>query len=102
LWKKAKIDSIDSLLEACKKDQVSKLPGFGSKTQENIINAIEAYRSNQDQFHFASIADQAAVLVQQLQKIFKTKLISLSGECRRQTNTVASIEIIAAVPSKKM
>src|SRR5690242_17540429 len=36
LWKTAKIDSIDALLEACKKGTISKIPGFGIKTQENI------------------------------------------------------------------
>jgi DNA polymerase (family 10) len=48
LWHDAKIDSLDVLLEACKYNQVAKLAGFGAKTQENIIKAIEAYRSNEN------------------------------------------------------
>src|SRR5947207_11969223 len=53
LWNVAKIDSIDSLLDACKKNELSKIPGFGIKTQQNIISAIESYRSSQDRFHLA-------------------------------------------------
>ena len=101
LWKKAKIDSLDSLLEACKNNKLTKIRGFGIKTQANIINAIESYRSNSDRFHFASVSDYANELVKRLQTIYKTKLISLCGEVRRQSTTVAGIEIIAAVPSKK-
>src|SRR5215216_1817298 len=49
-----------------------------------------------------AVADSAKTLVQTLQRIFKTNLISLCGEVRRQTNTVAGIEIIAAVPPKNL
>jgi len=102
LWKKAGIDSIDSLLDACKKGTISDIPGFGVKTQSNIIGAIEAYRSSEDRFHYASVADTADALVQELQRIFKTKLIDLCGEVRRKTLTVATIEIVAAVPVKNV
>lgn len=102
LWKTAKIDNIETLLEACKKHEVSKLPGFGEKTEQNIINSIENYHSQQDHFHYASVADVANQLVSDLQKLFHTKLISLTGEIRRQTTTVSTIEIIAAVPSSKI
>jgi DNA polymerase (family 10) len=99
LWKTAGIDSIDALLKACKNDEIRKIPGFGIRTQQNIINAIEEYRSNEKRFHYASVADFANTLVQTLQKIFRTKLICLCSEVRRQTTTVACIEIIAAISS---
>src|SRR4051795_4095359 len=70
LWKTAGIDSMDAVLKACKNDEVSKIPGFGIKTQQNIIKAIEDYRSNEDRFHYASVADIADILVQKLQKLF--------------------------------
>lgn len=102
LWKTAKIDSMDTLLEACNKNEVSKIKGFGTKTQENIIKAIETYRSSEDYFHYASVADNANTLLKSLQSLFKTKLISLCGEIRRQSTTVKSIEIIAALSSKQL
>jgi len=100
LWKTAGIDSIDALLQACKNDTISKIAGFGPKTQKNIITAIEAYRSNEKRFHYASVADIANRLVQALQKIFKTKYISLCGEIRRQATTVSCIEIVTIIQSK--
>jgi DNA polymerase (family 10) len=102
LWKEAKIDSLDMLLVAAKKDQLTKIKGFGKKTQSNIIAAIEAYRSNVDRFHYASVADTADILVKALQQNLKLKLISLCGEVRRRCTTVASIEIIAAIGKKRM
>jgi DNA polymerase (family 10) len=102
LWKTARIDTIDTLLEAAKKDALSKIKGFGQKTQTNIIKAIEAYRNNVDRFHYASVADIADQLVLSLQQTLKTKFVSLCGEIRRQTTTVESIEILAAIGLKKL
>jgi DNA polymerase (family 10) len=102
LWRTAGIDSIDSLLHACKDNTISKIVGFGAKTQKNIITAIEAYRSNERRFHYASVADIANRLVEALQKIFKTKYINLCGEIRRQTTTVSCIEIITTIQSKDL
>lgn len=101
LWHTAKIDNLEGLLEACKKNELNKIPGFGKKTELNIITAIEAYHSNQQRFHFASIAEEAGKLVIELQKLFRTKLVSLCGEVRRQSTTVGAIEILVAIESKK-
>lgn len=101
LWKTAKIDTIDALLDACKTNALSAIPGFGLKTQQNIIHAIEADRTHRDRFHYATVGDFAQDLVRALQKVFSTKLISLCGEVRRQATTVTGIEIIAAVDSKE-
>src|SRR4030095_8420978 len=57
IWRSAKIDTIDGLLKACRKNKLSGIPGFGTKTEANIIKAIEAYTSAQDHFHYAALAD---------------------------------------------
>jgi DNA polymerase (family X) len=100
LWKLGHIDTIDGLLEACKKHLITGLPGFGKRTQDNIIASIESYRDHLDRFHFASVADTAAELVRALSKVFKKNQISLCGEIRRQSTTVENIEIITDVPAK--
>lgn len=102
LWKQLAIDSIDALLEACKNGIVSNLPGFGAKTQSNIISSIEQYRSSEDRFHYASVADEANMLVALLQPIFKIQKISLCGEMRRKFNTVQSIEMVTALTAKQL
>jgi DNA polymerase (family 10) len=102
IWKKAKIDSIKDLLAACRKGLLSSLPGFGAKTEKNIILSIESYNDHKDRFHFGFIAEDAERLVSYLKEALKLKLISLCGEVRRQSLTVGSIEILAAVGDKKI
>jgi DNA polymerase (family 10) len=101
LWKVAKIDSIDTLLKACKNNKLTPIRGFGAKTQANILQAIENYNANTDRFHYASVADDADILVKDLAKRLNVK-VSLCGEIRRQLTTVANIEIVAAVGAKKI
>jgi DNA polymerase (family 10) len=102
LWKTAKIDTVEDLLKACKNNRIAKVPGFGTKTEQNIIEAIEAFNNNSERFHYADVAESATGIEKQLQDLFKTKQISLTGEVRRQATTVVGIEIMAAISPKGM
>jgi DNA polymerase (family 10) len=101
LWHIAKIDTAEDLLVAAKAGRVSKIPGFGAKTEKNIIGSIEALNSNAKQFHFADVADIAEAMVVDLQKVFGDDKISLCGDIRRHSTTVASIEIITALGQRQ-
>jgi DNA polymerase (family 10) len=101
LWKTAKIDDVEQLLKAAKAGNISSIPGFGKKTEMNIIEAIEAMNSSAKLFHYASVADLADEFVTALQKRLGTKLISLCGDIRRQSTTVECIEVLAAAALPK-
>jgi len=102
LWKTAGIDNLEDLLQAAKNKELRQVPGFAAKTESNIIQNIEDYFSHKERFHYAFVADIANSLVEAMKKLFKTKLISLCGEIRREALTVGAIEIIAAGIEKKM
>jgi DNA polymerase (family X) len=96
IWHAMKIDTMEGLLKACQKNKLSRIPGFGAKTESNIIKAIESYTSHRDHFRYGAIADAAENLVAHLQKLGKTKMVSLCGDIRRKTTTLARIEILSA------
>jgi DNA polymerase (family X) len=102
LWKTAEIDNIEQLLEAAKNDELSKIPGFGKKTQENIIAAIESLHRQEDFFHYAAVADAADDLIVKINNLYSKHLTSLTGAVRRQNTTVDAIEIVTTIPSNKM
>jgi DNA polymerase/3'-5' exonuclease PolX len=74
IWHTLKIDTMEALLEACQKNKLSQVPGFGAKTESNIIKAIESYSSHKDHFRYGAIADAADQLVLELQKIGKNEV----------------------------
>jgi DNA polymerase (family 10) len=102
IWKEAKIDTIEGLLKACKKNQLSELPGFGKKTESNIIKAIETYTVSQNHFHYGRIAPIAERLVTKIQQATGSKLVSLCGDIRRQALTIPGIEIITTATTKDL
>ena len=101
LWKTAGIDSIEQLLKAAKKNEISEIPGFGKKTEENIIASIESLHSNEQFFHYASVADAANELVSKITGQFSNELTQLCGAVRRQCTTVDKIEIITTITEKQ-
>ena len=102
IWKTAGIDSIEQLLKTAKNNELSNIPGFGKKTEENIIAAIESLHSNEQFFHYASVADAANEMVYKINELFPGELTELCGGIRRQTTTVDKIEIITTVTSKQL
>jgi DNA polymerase (family 10) len=102
IWKEAKIDTIEGLLKACKKTQLSEIPGFGQKTETNIIKAIENYTVSQNHFHYGRIAPIAERLATKLQQATGSKLVSLCGDIRRQALTIPGIEIITTATAKDL
>jgi DNA polymerase (family X) len=101
IWHIGKIDTVTDLLKACKAGTLD-VPGIGLKSQQNIVKEIESLNERRLHFHYASVAESGDRLVQALQKLLKTELISLCGAIRRQTTTVDAIEIVAAVPAIKL
>jgi DNA polymerase (family 10) len=101
LWQTAKIDTMEGLLAAAKAGKLRSIPGFGAKTEANIIEAIDAMNTSAELFHYASIADLADEFITGLQRRFDSSLICLCGDIRRQTTTVSHIEVLAAVPLTK-
>lgn len=102
LWKVARIDNVEDLLHACKEHKLREIPGFGSKTEQNIIDAVENMNAGATLFHYADVADVAATIVATLRKILKTDQVSLCGDVRRKATTVATIDIITDVPITKL
>jgi DNA polymerase (family 10) len=102
IWKKAKIDTLEGLLTACKKNKLSGIRGFGPKTEKSIVNKIESYKESQTHFHYASVSGTAERIVSRLQNEMKSGLISLCGSIRRCALTVPGIDIVAAFSQKQL
>lgn len=97
IWKELNVENAGELLYACYENRLSKLKGFGEKTQQSVIQAIEYYQNNLGKFHYASVAAYADELVVLLKKELQSEYVSICGEMRRQCNIINAIEIIAAV-----
>lgn len=97
IWKEMGIENIGELLYACNENRLSNFKGFGKKTQENVIESIGFYLSQQGNYLFAQIEQLSIDLLENLQNIFDLKNIEISGEIRRNSETIAMLEYLIPV-----
>ena len=101
LWKELGIESPGELLYACNENRLLDLKGFGRKTQDLIIHAIEYTIKNQGKFLYAAGENVALQLLKDLQAAGLGKNSSLTGDIRRKSIILDKIEILIATDDEK-
>jgi DNA polymerase (family 10) len=96
LWRELEIESTGELLYACNENRLLTLKGFGEKTQEQVKKQIEFFQMNAGKFLYASVEKFAMDLVTDLKMMYKTELVSLTGQMRRRCEVIDRVEVLIA------
>lgn len=99
VWKELGIESMEELYEACRQDQLSKVKGFGIKTQETILKNMEFLMSQRGKMLFNNAEVLAKYLLEKMRAVLPENKIELTGEMRRLMDVVNSVELIIDNPS---
>ncbi|PKV66568.1 DNA polymerase/3'-5' exonuclease PolX [Pontibacter ramchanderi] len=94
LWKELGAETVEELLDACEQDKVSKLKGFGAKTQENIKQALLFTQQNRGKLLFAEAEPAALTLQEQVQQALPGAEVALAGDVRRCLEIVEKLELV--------
>lgn len=89
-----KISSIDELEAAAKEGKLRRLKGFREKTERNILQGIEMYRSAQERFLLGYIQPTAVEIKNKLEKLYAVERISLAGSIRRKKESIGDVDIL--------
>ncbi len=101
IWKEMEIETLGELLYACNENRLTLYKGFGEKTQRNVKEAIEFYFKNQDQYLYVQVEGYVATLHEKLQTAFPGRQFILTGEVKRQLETISRLEwITTATPEE--
>lgn len=100
IWKEMEIESIGELLYACNENRLLLFKGFGKKTQDNVIEAIEFYLSQQRSFLFVQVEQLAPDIEILFQKLFSSKEIKTTGDFARHAETVDVLEYVIPFPTE--
>ena len=96
LLKELNVTSIDDLELAAREEKIQGLKGFGAKSEENLLRAIEEYRSHQDRFLLGAVLPVIED-IKNYMKISKAVLsIEVAGSARRRQTTVGDLDILAS------
>lgn len=101
LWKELNITSTHELMEACQSGQVAKLKGFGEKTQQSIIAAMEYQEANRAKWLYADLEPMVEALQQDLEQKFGVGKVAISGDYARKIEVLEQIELVVETPDGK-
>lgn len=96
LWKELEVTNIEELITACDEDRVSKLKGFGAKTQENIRQNLLFTQANSGKKLYAEVEAFGDEFVGILSQGEAFEKVSLCGDIRRKLEIIEKLEVLAA------
>jgi len=97
LFDKLELHNLGELEYACKENRLIDIPGFGAKTQENILKGIELLKKSSGRFLCDVAYQQARQLLEFVKQDPKVIRAEIAGSLRRCKETIGDIDILASL-----
>ncbi|TRZ69588.1 MAG: DNA polymerase/3'-5' exonuclease PolX [Rhodocyclaceae bacterium] len=94
LYHELEVQTVEQLYRAARDGRIRTLPGFGEKTELNILQAVETHVSQARRFKLATAAQYAEALRSFLQGIPGVTQVVVAGSFRRMRETVGDLDIL--------
>jgi len=95
VYDKLGIKSIEELEKAGRNGWLAELPGFGEKTQTNILNAISRHRKYAQRFLFSVAWGEASAVLEVVRDVKGVTRAIIGGSLRRCKETIGDVDILA-------
>ena len=104
LYQKLGVKNLKDLEKAAKAHKIAPLPGFGEKTEKNILQGLEFLKRDKGRFLLGEILPTARNVLEKLKGLKDVDQISLAGSVRRRKETIGDVDILVVSknPSKVM
>lgn len=96
LHDKLGIKTVAQLEAAARAHRISRLPGFGEKLEEDILNGIGTFQKGQERMLLGYALPIAAEIEQRLRGLRETIQVSIAGSTRRRKETIGDVDILAS------
>src|SRR5512139_3503621 len=94
LYHDLSVQTAEQLYRAARDGRIRAVPGFGEKTELNILQAVEAHVSKSRRFKLAMAAQYADALAAFLGAIPGVGQVTVAGSFRRMRETVGDLDIL--------
>ncbi|MFL6674842.1 MAG: DNA polymerase/3'-5' exonuclease PolX [Massilia sp.] len=99
LYQERGIHTPEQLLRAAREGQLRTIRGLGEKTEQRILEVVQAQLSSERRFSIADAADMVEPLIGYLQELAATGRVEAAGSYRRMKETVGDLDIVATSAS---
>ncbi len=94
LYQQLKIKDLAQLSKAAREGRICALEGFGQKTENAILAAIESRAQKEKRFKIAAVKPVVASLIAHLEKVPGVNKVAVAGSYRRCRETVGDLDIL--------
>ena len=95
LWSNFKAGTVADVEKIAKEGKLRDLPGFGEKSEQNILKAIEVFKKSSGRFHINTAEEAAAVIIAHIVKAGKAvESVTPAGSLRRGKETVGDLDLL--------
>jgi len=100
LWRTFKAGTVEQVEKLARDAKLRDLAGFGEKTEQNILRAIEVFKKSSGRFHLHTADQTAAKLVAHIHQLGKkVDSVTPAGSLRRGKETVGDLDLLLTLPA---
>src|SRR6266581_4760444 len=100
LWQQLGITDLDTLRIAAQRHLLQRVKGFGEKTEENLLRAVELAKEGQARAFLVDAARVVDSIVAHMHTTQTVERIEAAGSFRRMRETVGDIDILAVAKDR--
>jgi len=102
LWKTFKGGTVEQVEKLAREGKLRDLAGFGEKSEENILKAIEVHKKSAGRFHIDEAAEEAEKLATYIGAFGKPiEAVTPAGSLRRGKETVGDLDLLVTLVAGK-
>jgi DNA polymerase (family 10) len=98
LWSNFKAATVADVEKIAKEGKLRDLPGFGEKSEQNILKAVEVFKKSTGRFHIDTAEAAAAEITEHIKKAGKAvEDVTPAGSLRRGKETVGDLDLLVTL-----
>ncbi len=95
LWKTFKAGTVADVEKLAKEGKLRDLAGFGEKSEQNILKAVEVFKKSSGRFLISTAEEAAAAIIEHIKKMGKAvESVTPAGSLRRGKETVGDLDLL--------
>ena len=98
LWSNFKAGTVADVERIAKEGKLRDLPGFGEKSEQNILKAVEVFKKSTGRFLISTAEDAATAIAAHIEKAGKAvESVTPAGSLRRGKETVGDLDLLVTL-----
>ncbi len=102
LWKTFKAGSVEAVEKLAREGKLRDVAGFGEKTEQNILKAVEVFKRSTGRFHIHLAETTAQTLVSHIRSAGKLATsVTPAGSLRRGKETIGDLDLLVTLSTSR-